>query len=194
MHHPRIRERSHRARRRGDDRGAALVEFALVAPVLFLVLFGIIEFGIGLNDYQSIRQGVREGTRQAVVKQFEGMGTACTSVIAPDEVKRVICLTEARIGLGSDVRVRVQYFEPEDLDNDGEADADGDHGSVLVCAQRNVNSITGAIPAIDGITLKSSIQMRMEKPISSAVYTAMGTNDSVAFEEPAPSGSNWTWC
>ena len=45
-------------RAQGDD-GAALVEFALVMPVLFLLLFGIVEFGINLNDYQAIRQGIR---------------------------------------------------------------------------------------------------------------------------------------
>ena len=44
-------------RRSAGDRGAALVEFAIVMPLLFLILFGIIEFGIAFNDYQSIRQG-----------------------------------------------------------------------------------------------------------------------------------------
>ena len=50
-----------------DERGAALVEFAIVMPLLFLLLFGVIEFAIAFNDYQSIRQGARDGARQAVV-------------------------------------------------------------------------------------------------------------------------------
>ena len=38
-------------------RGAAIVEFAIVAPLLFLLLFGIVELGTAFNDYQSVRQG-----------------------------------------------------------------------------------------------------------------------------------------
>lgn len=165
--------------RRGED-GAALVEFAIVLPVLVLLLFGIVEFGIALNDYQSIRHGVRDGSRQAVVQEYNGVGTGCTPISAPNEVKRVICLTKDRIGLGQDVRVRVRYF-PSSGD-------EGDHGSVAVCAQRNVDPITGAIPAIDGIHLKSGIQMRMEKPIPVAIAT------DAPYEEAPPSGGDWTGC
>ena len=60
---------SRRPRAQGDD-GAALVEFALVMPLLFLLLFGIVEFGINMNDYQSLRQGVRDAARQAVVADY----------------------------------------------------------------------------------------------------------------------------
>lgn len=168
-----------RSRRR--ERGAALVEFAMVLPLLVALLFGIVEFGIALNDYQSIRHGVREGARQAVVREFGSTTTSCTSIVAPDEVKKVICLTKDRIGLGNDVRVRVDYNAPDP------AAPAGDHGSVSVCAQRNVDPITGAIPAIDGISLKSGIQMRMEKPIASSV-------SSTPYEETAPSGGDWTGC
>lgn len=169
-----------RTRRRREG-GAALVEFAMVLPLLVALLFGIVEFGIALNDYQSIRHGVREGARQAVVREFGATATTCTSIVAPDEVKRVICLTKDRIGLGNDVRVRVAYNAPA-----ATAPA-GDHGSVSVCAQRNVDPITGAIPAIDGISLKSGIQMRMEKPIASGV-------SSTPYAEPAPSGGDWSGC
>ena len=45
--HPRPRGRFRGFRR--DERGTALVEFALIAPLLFLLLFGIIDFGRALN-------------------------------------------------------------------------------------------------------------------------------------------------
>ncbi|MDZ7674672.1 MAG: TadE family protein [Acidimicrobiales bacterium] len=177
--HPRNRLRS---RRGPADDGAALVEFALVAPVLVLIVFGLIEFGMALNDYQSIRNGVREGARQAVVQQYGSAGTSCTSIAAPDEVKEVICVTKDRIGLGDDVAVRVEYFPVVDED-----DAT-DHGSVLVCAQQNVDSITNIVPGIDGISLESSILMKMEKPISAGIST------SSPYEEAAPSGQDWSGC
>lgn len=52
-------------RRKQPDPGAAAVEFALVAPVLFLLLFGIIEYGAWFADEISIRQAAAAGARLA---------------------------------------------------------------------------------------------------------------------------------
>lgn len=185
--------KGNRRGRRHGERGAALVEFALIAPVLFLVLFGIIEFGIALNDYQSIRHGVRDGARQAAVQQYGSATTTCTTATgpsnttAPDSVKKVICLTEDRIGLGSDVRIRVEYTKS--------TNNSGDYGSISVCAQRNVNPFTGAIPAIDGISLKSSIEMRMEDDLPAGIFAAgdpAGTTK--AYSEGLAAGQDWSGC
>lgn len=52
-------------RRAVNETGAALVEFAIVASLLFLLVFGIIEFGLMMKDYLALCQGVREGARAA---------------------------------------------------------------------------------------------------------------------------------
>ena len=54
---------------RRDD-GATAVEFALVVPILLLLVFGIIEYGLWFSDSLSTRQGVREAARQGVVANF----------------------------------------------------------------------------------------------------------------------------
>lgn len=171
-----------RSRTTRSERGAALVEFALVAPVLVLVLVGIIQFGLVLNDYQAIRHGVRDGARQAAVQTYGSASPSCTTASAPEEVKKVICLTKDRIGLDNEVRVHVRYFGPE---NDDDAN---DHGSVLICAQRRVDAITNMFPFVDGIKQKSSILMKMEKPISA------GINTTAAYAETAPAGGDWSGC
>lgn len=56
----------HAPRLRRQD-GASAVEFALIAPVLFIVLLGILEFGVAFLQVQSIRTAVREGGRAAAV-------------------------------------------------------------------------------------------------------------------------------
>ena len=48
-------------------RGQALVEFALVAPWFFLVLFGIIEAGRFILYYETLQNATREGARYAIV-------------------------------------------------------------------------------------------------------------------------------
>ena len=54
--------RSRRTRGRSDA-GAAAVEFALVLPLLLLVLFGIIDFGRAYNMQIALTQASREGVR-----------------------------------------------------------------------------------------------------------------------------------
>jgi hypothetical protein len=53
-----------RTRLRGD-RGAAPVEFAIVAPLLFLLVFGIIDFGFGFHAWDATQNAAREGARVA---------------------------------------------------------------------------------------------------------------------------------
>lgn len=56
------------ARCRGrDDTGAQLVEFALIVPVLLLIVVGVINFGYLFGQKLSLNQAVREGARMAVV-------------------------------------------------------------------------------------------------------------------------------
>ncbi len=54
-------------RLRRSQRGQTLVEFALILPILILILFGILEFGRIFYSYISITNAVREGARIGVV-------------------------------------------------------------------------------------------------------------------------------
>ncbi len=61
--------------------GTAAVEFALVAPLFFLFLFGIFEFGRMVMVQQQITAASRDGARLAIVQ-----GTSAKQVVA--EVKK----------------------------------------------------------------------------------------------------------
>jgi Flp pilus assembly protein TadG len=50
---------------RANDRGASLVEFAVVAPLLFLLLFGVIEFARLGHGFTTVWTAAREGARYA---------------------------------------------------------------------------------------------------------------------------------
>jgi hypothetical protein len=56
-------------RRLGDERGASAVEFAIIASLLFMILFGTIQFGITFNRYQSLQSAGREGARLGSLTQ-----------------------------------------------------------------------------------------------------------------------------
>lgn len=50
-----------------ENKGQGLVEFALVLPILLLLLFGIVEFGRIFNVYLISKEASREGARLAIV-------------------------------------------------------------------------------------------------------------------------------
>lgn len=65
----RVSMRPASVRRTRDARGAAAVEFALILPILLLLVFGIIAYGFMLSFRQGISQGAAEGARAAAVLQ-----------------------------------------------------------------------------------------------------------------------------
>jgi Flp pilus assembly protein TadG len=70
---------------RTRERGTAAVEFALVLPVLLLLLFMMIEFSIVLYDKAVLTNASREGARKGIVMQPPPRVTAAeiaTTVVA----------------------------------------------------------------------------------------------------------------
>ena len=57
-----------------SDEGAALVEFALLLPVLALLLFGMLDFGKAFNYWIDATHLANEGARFAVVNKNPGSG------------------------------------------------------------------------------------------------------------------------
>jgi len=53
------------------ERGASAVEFAIILPILIMLIFGIIQFGIAYNKYIAVTHAVREGARLAAVGLYE---------------------------------------------------------------------------------------------------------------------------
>lgn len=51
---------------RGPQSSQALIEFALISPVLLLLLFGTIDIGRAIYYYDTLNHAVREGARAAV--------------------------------------------------------------------------------------------------------------------------------
>jgi Flp pilus assembly protein TadG len=70
-----------RRRKRRVGRGAAgqaLVEFAFVLPLFFLLLSGIVDFGMGLYNYMTVISSAREGGRLGVTACNAG---PCTAIV-----------------------------------------------------------------------------------------------------------------
>ena len=69
----------HRRRITRDETGQTMAEFAIVLPVLCVLLFGIIQLGIVFNNYVTLTDAVRAGARQAAVSRNDGDPTGATT-------------------------------------------------------------------------------------------------------------------
>jgi Flp pilus assembly protein TadG len=65
-----------------DERGQTMVEFALVVPILCVVLFGIFQFGALYNDYVTVTDATRVGARKAAVSRHEASPQAVAETAA----------------------------------------------------------------------------------------------------------------
>jgi hypothetical protein len=130
-----------------DERGANLVEFVIVLPILLLLVFGIIEFGINFDRKIATTNAAREGARAAVVGVYPG---ACASGTSSD---KAMCTAIERLGLDAS-KTKAEVVVP------GTAAAGQ---AVIVCVEYPVESITGIFSALlSGNELKGRAEMRIE--------------------------------
>jgi Flp pilus assembly protein TadG len=98
--------------RKTADRGVVAVEFALVLPVLLLILFGIIDFGRALNAQISLTGAARDGARIAALGGSNAAVQAQVAAAAPSLSGVTATVTEScppGAGLMSDAQVNVSY-------------------------------------------------------------------------------------
>jgi hypothetical protein len=138
--------------RHKSSRGAALVEFGIVAPLLILLVFGILEFGWGFLQALDVRHAAREGGRLAAVNFGPGTGTTQTNAII-DEV----C---TRIDDTDGVEVTISFPGGDNV---------GDEVHVRV--ERTFKSLTGFFNFTDR-TMVSEVDVRLEQDATYSTVTA----------------------
>jgi Flp pilus assembly protein TadG len=94
--------------------GQTMTEFAVVLPVLCLVLFAIAQFGILFNSYVTLTDAVRAGARKAAVSRHEpdpaGTASARVRAAAADLDQGDLGVSvESSWAPGSQVTVRATY-------------------------------------------------------------------------------------
>ena len=92
------------------ERGAAIIEFAVVLPVLLLIILGAIEFGWLMGQNNDVRHGAREAARLATVDAGSVSAMGATACDAMDLASGpTVTFTDSSTGRnGSQGTVRVQ--------------------------------------------------------------------------------------
>ncbi|MEN8261895.1 MAG: TadE/TadG family type IV pilus assembly protein [Nitrospirota bacterium] len=136
-----------------DQEGASAVEFAIVLPLLMMVLFGIIEFSIAFYDKAMITNASREGARAGIVLKAGTREDAAENA----EIENVInyFLTDKLITLGTANTPVVA------ITRDGFST--GNNLSVTVTYIYDYYVLPGFVAGITGpVTLDATTVMKME--------------------------------
>lgn len=104
-------EKRSRRRRNRKQRGQSLVEFAMVAPLFLLMVFGMVDFGIGFYSWITVTNAAREGARLGAVQGTQGEIVARVNASADqlDTTKMTVTVVNAQGLPGEAVAVDVDY-------------------------------------------------------------------------------------
>lgn len=145
------------------------MEFALVLPLLLLVVFGIVNYGFWFSDSLSVRQGVREGARSAVVLT---VATGCTGT----GMAAYACGTRNQMLTSGSVKY-AKVWAPNGWARGQE---------LGVCGVVQAINFTGFVPLpADGL-IKSKTTMSIENVVPMPADTS--------YADTPPSGGGWSWC
>ena len=99
-----------------NERGQTMTEFAFVLPILLVLLFGIIQFGIIFNNYVALTDAARAASRKGAVSRnasdpkgdCEATGYAAGTNLDQPHVKFILTCNSSW-AIGSDVTVTATY-------------------------------------------------------------------------------------
>jgi Flp pilus assembly protein TadG len=104
-----------------DERGQTVTEFALVLPLLMLVLLAILQFGVLFRDYLAVTDAVRAGARKGAVSRHvtapggpnkaceDAVKKAATDLNIPPGPTGLIVTCTSTWGPGDDLVVTATY-------------------------------------------------------------------------------------
>lgn len=150
--------------------GVAMVEMALVLPILLMILLGILDFGRAINYWNDVNQMAADGARYAAVNRNPGAalgpGTSCagspTGALSLQEwLKRQAVTPELRCGISTSVSTPLQVCIRSEAAG-GTLNA-GDPVTVIVRSKFNLLPLVGGDGGITTVDVRGSATMRLEQ-------------------------------
>jgi len=156
------------------DRGAAAVEMAIVIPLLVLLLFGIVDYGLWYANSSAVKHAAYEAGRWgSTAATGENPVTGCTTGTLAEQTACVASTRSTLAGATQLVRVQVegdQWVEGNEL---------------LVCTMAKVG-LTGISQLPDDGMVRSKVIVRIEEDAAPSTVPA--------HQDAPPPGRTWGWC
>jgi TadE-like protein len=133
------------------ERGLAVVEFAVLVPLLVLIIFGIADFGLAMNAYNNQTQLANEGARFATVNRIPSGSSLASYIKAQGDTDQIRTQSKVCVSLLGSNKVG----QP-----------------VQVTVSLPFNWAVGSMPIIGTLpkpTIVGSAVMRMEQPAGDGI-------------------------
>jgi hypothetical protein len=168
------------------------VEFALVAPLLFGLLFGIVDYGLYFADVVTVQQGLADAARTATLAPSSPtgpvLGTSTCSlphdagITGSDQLERLAC----SVLHGVEPVAGQLYVRAEIVDATGKPTPAWATGNRL-----RLCSVTDHPPVLPLVPLPAGgrIETRVDMPVQAVPAPVQ----MVPVQTPLPSG-DWSWC
>ncbi len=177
---------------RPSERGASAVEFALVAPLLFGLLFGIVDYGLYFADVVTVQQGLGAAARTATLAPSSASGPqwgAATCQLQQDtgaggrQLEHLAC----SVLQGVDPVAGQLFVRAELVDEDGDPTTVWRPGSRL-----RLCGLTDHPPVLPFVPLPSGgrIHTRVDMPVQAVPGQVL----MAAVQSQPPAGADWSWC
>ena len=167
-----VRERDSQMRlgrtiERQSESGATVIEYAVVAPFLFMLLFGIVEFALLTASFTGVWTAAREGARYATTVGDSDHTPGTPRYLDCDGI-RDAARSRVVIAQPTDAQIAITYFDPAGAAvadcNDGDATHPDPTAGIVVSGSRVEVAVTRSYDAIvpivggfvDGTTLDST--------------------------------------
>lgn len=96
-----------------NNKGQALVEFAIVLPIILLLIMGIVQFGMMLNTYLEVQNASREGARAGIVgstdSDIQTLITSTSPTLDPHDLTITVTPNQSSRISGGTLTVMVSY-------------------------------------------------------------------------------------
>ena len=131
-------------RRRRNQRGQAMLEFAILVPAFMIVLFGMLEFGFAFSHHLTLEYATREGARMGAALANGTAEVACGPVTATNDLDAYIIAAVQRVLLGAGGQIPIAQVKEIHI---YKSDSVGAEGSTNIW-------IPGAGPTVELVPLQ----------------------------------------
>lgn len=129
------------------DRGAALVEFGIVAPMALILLFGIIEFGLLFGQKLDVANGTREVARLVAVNY------SSTSSYGVTQTAEIVAEACTRMELADNTEITISFPGNKNV---------GDTAHVEISS--SIDLVTGVFdPWFASANVANQLEIRLEQ-------------------------------
>ena len=145
---------------KNNNRGSAIIEFVIVMPLFFLMLFGMLYGGIMLHDYNGLNELTRAAARAGAVEQTDDSDPESE---AEEATTKKVARIKKFIADNGNNYLLLYEVDNDDVSVTDDAQINGEDAIIVSVSATRTEDIPLIVVDLLPKTISSSMSMRIEK-------------------------------